>query len=106
MPARIIVETPEGYKIGFGEDAPRAGLREVAITAPDVATAAGKQFEGALASLGYLIGALEKSLAKVAKRPDSVEMEFRASLSGDCDLWVVSGSGEAEFTVTLKWGKE
>ena len=26
-------------------------------------------------------------------RPDKVEMEFRASLSGECDLWVVSGDG-------------
>jgi hypothetical protein len=32
-------------------------------------------------------------------------MEFRASLSGECDLWIVSGDGEAEFKVKLAWGK-
>lgn len=31
-------------------------------------------------------------------------MEFRASLSGECDLWVVSGEGEAEFKVKVTWG--
>jgi hypothetical protein len=30
-------------------------------------------------------------------------MEFGATLSGDCDLWIVSGHGEAEFKVTLSW---
>jgi hypothetical protein len=24
-------------------------------------------------------------------------------LSGDCDLWIVSGEAEAEFKVTLSW---
>ncbi|MBY0297813.1 MAG: hypothetical protein K2X71_17555 [Methylobacterium sp.] len=33
-------------------------------------------------------------------------MEFRASLTGECDLWIVSGETEAEFKVTLTWGKK
>jgi hypothetical protein len=32
-------------------------------------------------------------------------MEFGATLSSECDLWIVSGHGEAEFKVTLSWGK-
>ena len=36
----------------------------------------------------------------------NLKMEFRASLSGECDLWIVSGNAEAEFKVTLAWGKE
>jgi hypothetical protein len=39
-------------------------------------------------------------------RPDKVEMEFGASLSGECDLWIVSGDGEAEFKVKLSWDKD
>ena len=31
-------------------------------------------------------------------------MEFGAKLSADCDLWIVSGTGEAEFKVKLAWG--
>jgi hypothetical protein len=32
-------------------------------------------------------------------------MEFGASLSGNCDLWVVSGEGKADFKVKLVWSK-
>jgi hypothetical protein len=28
-----------------------------------------------------------------------------ASLTGECDLWIVSGDTKAEFKVTLTWGK-
>ena len=56
-------------------------------------------------SLANVIEFLELSLSKVAKKPDTVELEFGASLTADCDLWVVSGEGTAEFKVTLKWGK-
>jgi hypothetical protein len=48
---------------------------------------------------------LEQAVGKMPNRPDKVEMEFRASLSGECDLWIVSGDGEAEFKVKLAWGK-
>ena len=44
-------------------------------------------------------------LSGLEHRPDKIEMEFRASLSGECDLWIVSGDGEAEFKVKLAWGK-
>lgn len=33
-------------------------------------------------------------------------MEFRASLTGECDLWIVSGETGAEFKVTPTWGKD
>jgi len=42
----------------------------------------------------------------MAHRPEKVEMEFSASLTAECDLWIVSGEGEAEFKVTLAWGKD
>lgn len=37
------------------------------------------------------------------KAPKKIEVEFRAQLSGEADLWVVSGDAEAEFTVKLRW---
>jgi hypothetical protein len=89
----------------FGGRGTSPGLSEVALSA-DVAKATGDQFKKALASLAELTGALEHSVASMARKPDKVEMEFKASLSAECDLWIVSGEGEAEFKVTLAWGKE
>jgi hypothetical protein len=49
---------------------------------------------------------LEQTVGRMVKRPDKVEMEFGASLSGERDLWIVPGTAEAEFKVTLMWGKD
>ena len=104
MPARMIVETPNGHKILFGGRGAAVGLSEVSVL-DNVRTATGEQFKKALGSLADLVAVLEEAVGRVAHRPEKVEMEFKASLSGECDLWIVSGEGEAEFKVTLGWGK-
>ncbi len=104
MPAQMIVELPSGNKVLFGGRGAPTGLSEVAVM-DNVARATSATFQKALGSLAELVSTLEQSIDKIAKRPEKVEMEFRASLSGECDLWVVSGEGEAEFKVTLSWGK-
>ncbi len=61
---------------------------------------------GAKQSTGVILEANvthERRLGALVRRPTKVEMEFGATLSADCDLWVVSGKGEAEFKVTLSW---
>lgn len=60
-------------------------------------------FKSALGSLGQLVQLLENSVGAMPKRPNKIEMEFGAKLSTDCDLWIVSGAGEAEFKVKLSW---
>ena len=102
MAARMIVELPDGGKIGFGDE-PVTGLSEVGIT-EEVARVASEKFKAALGSLAALVAALEDSVGHMVHRPDKIEMEFGASLSGDCDLWVVSGEGKADFKVKLGWG--
>ena len=103
MSARMIVELSKGHKVLFGAgDDP--GLSEVGV-ADSVAKASGDAFKKALGSLGELVQLLEASVGKMPTRPDKVEMEFGAKISGDCDLWIVSGEGEADFKVTLSWGK-
>lgn len=104
MPPQMVVELPDGNKILFGGRGTATGLSEVGLRSRLTEAASGN-FEKALGSLASLVAALENSVGKMPKRPDKVEMEFRASLSGECDLWVVSGDGEAEFKVTLSWGK-
>jgi hypothetical protein len=103
MTPDVVVELQDGRKIYFGGDATAPGLQEVSAAAT-AAKASKDQFEAALGTLGGLIDTMEKSLATVAKRPDKVEMAFGVSLTADCNLWVVSGEGKAEFTVTLTWG--
>lgn len=65
----------------------------------------GGRVSGGAGALGELVSVLEAKVGRMPHGPDKVEMEFRASLSGECDLWIVSGTGEAEFKVTLSWGK-
>ena len=101
MPAQMIVELPDGAKIHFGRE-PETGLSEGGI-AVDVAKARAEKFKAALGSLASLVAALEASVGQMPHRPDKVEMEFGASLSGDCDLWIVSGEGKADFKVKLAW---
>src|SRR5215469_14907025 len=104
MSARMLVELPGGKQILFGGTGPSSGLGEVAI-GEAVVKATGDAFRSALGTLGQLVAMLEQAVGNMPNRPEKVEMEFRASLSGECDLWVVSGDGEAEFKVKLVWGK-
>ena len=101
MSAQMIVELPDGAKIYFGRE-PETGLSEVGV-AEDIARASAEKFKVALGALASLVAALEASVGQMPHRPDKVEMEFGASLSGDCDLWVVSGEGKADFKVKLAW---
>ena len=98
----IEVELPTGKKLIFGSP-PAAGLKEVSFRAKLAKAATPAQFENALSTLSDLVDLLEKQVGSLAKRPSKVEMEFGASLSGDCNLWIVSGEGKAEFKVKLSW---
>ena len=102
MASEVVIEFDNGRKLYFGGGAARGGLQE-ASAGSKALSASKDKFEAALGTLGDLITAMEKSLASVAKKPTKVEMEFGASLKGDCDLWIVSGEGTAEFKVTLTW---
>jgi hypothetical protein len=100
----MLVELPGGKQLLLGGAGPGAGLTEVAI-GETIVKASGDAFRGALGTLASLVGMLEDSVGRMPHRPDKVEMEFSASLSGECDLWIVSGDTEAEFKVKLAWGK-
>ena len=104
MSTRMLVELPSGHKVIFGGAGTETGLAEVGLAA-DFAAASGDKFKAALGALADLVGALEASVDSMARRPDKFEMEFGAKLSSSCDLWIVSGDGEAEFKVKLTWGK-
>jgi len=101
MTARMIVELSKDHKVFFGA-ADDAGLSEVGVS-DSLAKASGEAFKKALGSLGELVRLLEASVGDMSTRPDKVELELGAKISGDCDLWIVSGEGKADFKVTLSW---
>ena len=90
-----------GNTVQFGSQA-GGGLSPVGMRDSVVAQTA-ETFDKALGALGDVVARLEAAIGGLERRPDGVEVEFSASLKGSCDLWVVSGEGEAEFKVTLKW---
>jgi hypothetical protein len=104
MTAKMVIELPEGKQLFFGGSGPRPGLSEVGVVEEIAKKAASGAFQGALGTLATLVSMLEETVGRMPHRPDKVELEFRASLSGECDLWIVSGDGEAEFKVTVAWG--
>ena len=96
----MVVQLPKDHKVFFGA-ADDGGLSEVGV-ADHVAKASGEASR--TPRLARRAGQmLEASVGDMPKRPDKVEMEFGAKISGDCDLWIVSGEGEADFRVTLSW---
>jgi hypothetical protein len=101
MPKTMKLELPSGKTLFFGSQT-GTGLQDVSL-ADKLPEAAKGQFEAALGALSELIGVLEKQVDDLKKRPSKVEIEFGASLSGDCNLWIVSGEGKAEFKVKLAW---
>jgi hypothetical protein len=103
MPARMMIELESGDKVLFGGSG--TGPQEISRLS-DMAKATGQKFSDALGQLGQVVEILQNSVDRLAKKPDKVEIELRASLSSECNLWIVSGDGEAEFKVTLAWGKD
>jgi hypothetical protein len=105
MSAQLVIELTNGNKLLFGGRGVVKGLSELAVGEQTaIATTVG--FRTALANLADLVEMLEQTVGHLPKRPDKIEMQFGDSLSGECDLWIPSGAGEAEFKVTLTWGKE
>jgi hypothetical protein len=100
MSAQIIVELPEGKQVLFGGTGEGTGLAEVGV---EIKTATGAAFKSALDALGEVVKSLEQSVSAMPKRPDKIEMEFGATLTADCKLFIVSGKGDYAIKVKLSW---
>ena len=99
MSARIEVELVNGSKILIGG-------REGAGSSSTIPNVSAYTFKTALGSLVEVVEILEHAVASMANRPEKVEMEFGASISSECNLWIVPAEGEAEFRVKLTWGRD
>jgi len=101
MAAQMVIEFASGDKVLFGGGS--TGPQEIGRLG-DVVKATGEKFKAALGQLGQVVEILHSAVEQLPKKPNKVEIELRASLSSECNLWIVSGDGEAEFKVTLAWG--
>ena len=103
MAARIIVDIADGKIVLFG-GAPRDG--EPAVGLSDGYTrASADEFAAALGAVGEIVKAVEASIAALPKRPEKIEIEFGATLSQECDLWIVAPDAAPQFRIRLAWGK-
>ena len=97
----IVVEFGPGRKVLIGGTGRKVGLADVSA-AKKIREMTVEGFKAAFQSLSDVIQVVQSSIGKLPK-PAKVELEFGAKLSGDCDLWVVSGDAEAEFKITVTW---
>jgi hypothetical protein len=100
MSTRMIVEFPDGQQILFGGTGSGTGLSEVGVE-EEIAKRTEAAFKSGIGAIGKLVTTLEESVDAMPKRPDKIEMEFGATLSADCKLWIVSGKGDYAFKVKL-----
>ena len=99
MSARIEVELVNGSKVLIGgQDATGSSLPIPNVTAHTLKIALG--------SLVDVVEILEHAVTSMADRPEKVEIEFGASLTRECNLWIVPGTGDTEFRVKLTWGRD
>ena len=103
MSARIIVDVLDGKIVLFGgapvEGSPAVGLSD------GFTRASADEFIAGLSSVGEIVKAFEASIAALPNRPEKVEIEFGATLSQECDLWIVPPDASPEFRIKLAWGK-
>lgn len=104
MSARMLVELADGNIILFG-GGPVAGAPDVGLS-DDFTRSTAETFQSAFASLGVVAKMFEDSIAALPKGAGKLEVEFGATLSRDCDLWIVAPGGPAEFKVRLTWKSE
>jgi hypothetical protein len=97
--ARIEVELVSGSKILIGG-------RDAAGSSLAIPNVSAYTFKTALGSLVEVVEILEHAVASTANRPAKVEMEFGASLTSECNLWIVPAADDAEFRVKLTWGRD
>ncbi len=103
MPARIIVDLGEGQIALFGGK-PEPGTPDAAVN--NYTRADAGDLAGAFAAIAKVAAGVEAAIDALPRKPGAIEIEFGATLSQECDLWIVPPNASAEFRVRLSWGKE
>ncbi|WP_395665897.1 CU044_2847 family protein [Methylocella sp.] len=103
MSARMIIDFSEGQIVLFG-GAPEEGVADGGLM-NGATRAAASVLEGAFGALGEIAATLERAVGALPNRPETVEVEFGATLSSEGDLWVVGEDASPEFRIRLSWSR-
>lgn len=95
-PVYVEVATPKSQKPGVQ----KAGLRQ---DAKEIIQSATSTFEAALENAFVAANTLVDRAASLKIQPQEINIEFGLKISGEMDLFVISGDTEANFTIKIKW---
>ena len=104
---RKLVEFPleDGGSV-YVEADPLAGEVTRGMRPRELAGEASQTFEAALARVQPAALAIVERLRGVADAPDEIQVEFGIQLSAELGAFVAKASGDANFSVTLRWKRE
>jgi hypothetical protein len=104
MSARMIFNLSDGNVVlfGGGSDAGRPDIDP----SNGLTRASAEEFQRAFGTIGVLVKTLQASIDALPNRPEKIEIEFAATFSRECDLWIVSNGAPSEFRIRLGWEKE
>lgn len=101
-------KTTETYFLPSGAEIEIETIPEHKAGASDVNffTESGKLlFDKVIDPLGEVSDLLFSKIKSSVHQPDTVTLEFAASLKGQTKIIIVSGEGQGSFKVTLTWKK-
>ena len=98
-PVLIEVANAKGQKASVQ----KVGLRQDANKVVQSATAT---FEAALENAFVAANTLVDRAASLKIQPQELNIEFGLKISGEMDLFVISGDAEANFAIKIKWVRD
>jgi len=82
---------------------PKAGLKEVSLSAQDLAARSAAAVDSAMNSIREMAERVSSTTERLARPPSDVEVEFGLKLDASGGALVARASVEAHLVVTLRW---
>lgn len=102
----VLIEVFAGPPADDAADGGRAGGRPPLVPVAGggrIGRAAGAALRETLQPLVPVLESVHGTMTRVDPRPESVTVELGVKISSDLRLGIVSGNGEASFTVSATW---
>ncbi|NUP42759.1 MAG: hypothetical protein HOY76_38495 [Streptomyces sp.] len=82
----------------------RAGVRQVALSTPETVERSAEAVNQAMGTIRSMAERVRGTVAQMAVRPDSVEVEFGIKFDAEAGAVIAKTGIEAAVTVKLAWG--